>query len=119
MRFKQETSTVKPHPPVVKHFILIALLLGLLYLISGVGLSLHYFTNRCSHASLAACEFANRSSCGTPFLETADDCEQFVKETENCYCSKCRLCLNAYERSHCLLSNEERIRMCQEQMSSI
>mmetsp|Transcript_187 Transcript_187/g.461 ORF Transcript_187/g.461 Transcript_187/m.461 type:complete len:128 (+) Transcript_187:67-450(+) len=91
--------------------------LAVLYGLAAGGLVVYYLLTRCNYESLGACESDHEAKCGTIEVNGADDCERYVTQTEECFCSGCRYCLSAAHRSHCNRSRQERIAMCAEQMN--
>lgn len=94
----------------------IEIYIALIVFIAILGM-LYYFYDlySCKYDSLASCIQANsgNKACGDPqFSGLKEDCEEFVKTQESCFCKSCNYCLTKEQREICKLSQEERIKTC-------
>lgn len=95
------------------------IVLVMMYVVVGLGLVFLNSTIKCMGGNALACKFENmgdpsQGKCGRGILT---NCESFVLE-EECFCSRCGVCLDAEQRQHCEKSREERTRLCQLQLDS-
>lgn len=105
--------------PVVPHYkLIVGILLGM-YAIYAFAMMLLYTKTRCPYSTLTACQAAMRGKCGSDQINNSAGCSSFVGNSEPCYCHECRFCLNEQQRDHCNKSQEERMKMCVDQMSKV